>query len=122
MSAVRPAQVLRFSVLIVAVALLCGSVCLAGELVTDEATRLRVVRLAFPNGQISTLPPQPFQKPYPVKDPLNRVIAVIKNALEHGPEYEVIGPVAKNEEAPASYITDLNHIPSNKRQVQIHLY
>jgi len=97
-------------------------VCLAGEVVTDEAVRLRVVRLAFPNGRISTLPPRPSGDVFAIKDPLNRVVARLKNVLEQGPDYEIIASVAKNEKDFASDITDFKHPPSNRRQLQMRLY
>jgi hypothetical protein len=98
------------------------SACFGGELVTDEAMRLRVIHLAFPTGRISTLPPQPSGDAFPIEDPLNRVVARLKNALEQGPDYQAIGPVAKNEKNPASDVTDFDRPASNKRQVQMRLY
>ncbi len=114
--------VLRFGVLLFVLVSISRLVCLAGELVTDEVMRLRVVRLAFPSGRISTLPTQQSRDIFPVKDPLNRVVARLKNSLEQGPDYEVVGPVAKNEENFATDITDFDRPPSNKRRVQMRLY
>ena len=112
----------QYGLLIPELAFLCSSMAFAGELVTDDSLRLRVLHLAFPAGQISTIPVQPREKPYPIEDPLRRVIAVLRNGLAHGPDYEVIGPVAKDEEAAASDVTRPDSPPSNKRQVQMHLY
>ena len=115
-------RTLLYGPLIVALASVCSSTSRAGQLVTDETTRLKVLRLTFPNAKISTLPTQPVTKPFPVKDFLERVISSLQDNLEDSPAYKVIGPVAEREEGPASNITDPIRPPSNQRRVQMHLY
>ena len=92
----------RLASAVTALGLCTGSAGFSGELVKDESMRLEVRGLAFPDAHISTLPGAADEKSSPVTDPLNRVIALVKNALEPNPEYVVVGPVAKNEEAHAS--------------------
>jgi hypothetical protein len=117
-----PDRILQWGSLLVALVFLNGSICPAGELVTDEAIRLRVLHLAFPNARISVLPVQPDEKPYSVTDPLGRVIALVKNGLQCDHEYDVVGPLAKNEEQLASDITHPEHSASDKRQLRMQLY
>jgi len=122
MSAHSLARTFQHLLVILALASAHGSMAFAGELVTDESQRLRVLHLAFPAGQISIVPTQPRERPFPIEDPLRRVIGVLDNALNHGPDYEVIGPVAEDEEGAASYAGSPDTPLSNQRQVQMHLY
>jgi hypothetical protein len=94
----------------------------AAQLVADEPTNLQVLRLIFPNMRISVLPKPPAEKASPVTDPFQRVIALVKNGLEHGIEYDVVGPVAKDEEDSADDITDPKRTPSNERKVRMEVY
>lgn len=114
------ARALPYCFLLAALAFLSHATCFAGERVIDETMRLRVLRLAFQNARISALPMQLNEKPYLVKDPMNRVFALVKNALKYDHGYEVVGPAAKNEEAFASDVT--GRPASNKRQVWMQLF
>jgi hypothetical protein len=94
----------------------------AAQFVADEPTNLQVLRLVFPKMRISVLPKQPAEKASPVTDPFQRVIALVKNGLEHGAEYDVVGPVAKDEEDSASDITDPKRSASQERKIRMEAY
>lgn len=97
------------------------SICSAGQLVADEALRLRVLQLAFPDARISTLPSQPDAPRFPVTDPGGRVIARLKDVLVGGPDYEVTAPVAREEENAASDVVSAA-VVSDRRHLQMRLY
>jgi len=106
--------------LFVALVLLNISIASGAELVTDSAVRLQVLRLVFPNTRISDVPTPKDDPPFPVTDPLGHLVISLKSGFEH--YYEVVGPVATEEEEPASDITDLNKGFSDKRQVRMEVY
>lgn len=106
----------------VALLLLDFSICRAAELVTDEALRLHVLHRVFPNAAISISPVRISQEPReahlaPLAEPL-------RSALEQERNYDVVGPVAKDEEAPAEQ--DITRSPgkpfADRRQVRLLLY
>ncbi len=115
-------QLVRSAFLVLMSAFPGGAFCNAAQLVSDEPTNLHVLRLVFPNMRISVLPKQPAEKASPVTDPFQRVIALVKNGLEHGTEYDVVGPVAKNEEDSASDITDPKRSASEERKIRMEAY
>jgi len=106
--------------LYVALVLLNLSFASGAELVTDHDTRLRVLSLVFPNARISDAAKPKDDQPFSVTDPLEHLVISLKSGFEH--YYEVVGPVAKEEEEPASDITDLNKGFSDKRQVRMEVY
>lgn len=110
---------------IAALVLVLVTICHAAELVPDEPIRFQALRLIFPRATISVLPTRPDETPYPVTDPLGRVVAVIGNGLDHEHEYEVVSPAGDAEKHAASDITRLQ-LPerwtSDKRQLRMQLY
>jgi hypothetical protein len=122
MSATGRLRAPQFGPLVMALVLVSYSAAHAGELVTDETLKLQVLRLTFPNTQISVIPANANETPYSVTDPLGRVVELAEPLLAPNHDYEIVGSVAKYEEEPASDITDLNRPPSDKRQVRMQLF
>jgi hypothetical protein len=98
-----------------------GAACNAAQLVTDEATNLKVLRLIFPGMRTSVVSKRKSEKPWPVTDPLGRVIALVKDGLERGKDFTVVGPVSKEEEGPASDLRDYQH-RSDQRYVRMEVF
>ncbi len=115
-------QNVRWASLVVLSAFLGGTLCNAAQLVADQPTNLQVLRLVFPKMRISVLPKPPAEKASPVTDPLQRVIAFEKNGLEQATEYDVVGPVAKDEEGSAGDITNPRRPVSEDRKVRMEIY
>ena len=92
----------------------------AAEIVTDEATRLRILGLVFPAARISRVAAQP-DKPFEVRGPRRQLVATLRNALLSTQVYEVFGPPKKEEEDPASDILR-EHGPSQTRQVHMKVF
>jgi hypothetical protein len=115
--------VLRFATVLVALLLLSLPVAHAAELVTGEATRLRVLRLVFPNATISSSPARLREKSSPASH-LEPLAESLTDALEQEQEYDVVGPVAKDEEPAAE--NDPTRSPgkqfADRRRVRFLLY
>lgn len=98
-----------------------GWIAHAADAVADETTRRAVLQRAFPNARISSLPGQPRREPFSLTDPTGRPVALFSRGLEY--EYEVVGPVAKQEEEAA---LDIGRLPerslSDNRHVWMQLY
>src|SRR4051812_7821837 len=118
-----PASLFRHrSVLIALLMSIAAYPCRGGPVVMNQAIRLRVMHLAFPNAEmISAVPAEPEETPHRLTDPVGRVIDMPKNALAGKTEYKVIGPDSQVEELPASDLTDGNSV-SHTRRVQIQVY
>lgn len=103
------------------VLLFSAALCNAAELVTDESTNLNVLHLVFPNTRIALLPPLPAEKPSPVNDPKGCVIVVVKNGLERGRDYRVIGPATGEEVQTASDVFILSRRFDQRRvRMEVH--
>ena len=111
----------RWASVFSAYVLLGGAVCDAAQLVTDEATNLQVLRLIFPGMRTSVLSKRQGEKPWPVTDPLGRVVALLKDGLERGKEFSVVGPVSKEEKDSASDLRDYQH-RSDQRYVRMAVF
>jgi hypothetical protein len=101
--------------------LVTASTANSAEIVTDEATRMGVLRLVFPNARISAVSGPPNIESFSVTDPLGHLVISLRSGFQH--EYAVVGPVAKEEEEPASDITRFpEHWMSDKRRVLMEVF
>jgi hypothetical protein len=95
----------------------------SAEIVTDEAVRLQILRNEFPKATISAArngkkPPNP-----PLDPELQPLWDSMHDALEHASEYQVVGPVEKDEEQSATDITKFKGRRfSGIRRVRLLLY
>jgi len=90
---------------------------IGAELVTDEKTRLQVLRLMFPDARISESPIRSWDASYTAK--WAQELPLI-DALRDEKLYDVLGPIAKDEEDAATDVAEL--ITSNERTVRLRLY
>jgi hypothetical protein len=96
-----------------------GSSAIGAEVVTDEATRIRVLRLMFPNARVSVSPTRTWNASVKVKalEPLQ-----LNDALKSERVYDVVGAVTDHVERDAATDVTDPETPSNKRAVRLLLY
>jgi hypothetical protein len=109
-------------VLIASLILSTCAVSSAAEVVTNEPTRMQVLRLIFPKATITATGIAAAEKPSAVKDPLGRVVAIVGNALEGETAYRVVGVPSKDEEGPSSIITSPTQAFADERRLRMKLY
>ncbi len=77
--------------------------------------------MSFPGARV-TVSPAMADIPSAVKDPLNRTVATVSDALGKSPVYDVIAPATQEEKATASDVRKVNGPLSSHRRVRMLVY
>jgi len=120
MSASRPT---RFAQVLVMLWTCGASTGFSAEIVTDETLRLQVLRTEFPNATISIAQRAEKSAKASLNPEMQPLWDSMNDVLANESEYQVVGPIEKQEEGPAEFGSGSKEQQfSNRRRVRLLLY